>query len=207
MKIKLFVDFDGTVFDTLGFKKRLFEIFTKAGFSHDEIEKTYNAECLDYKYSPLNNLKRLAKIHDFDIKKAKERLKKLYLEVPKYVFSDVHEFLSQINKKKYELNLLTLGDKEFQKEKFDHSALEKYFNNLYYTEIQKWDYFKGLVKENDRFIIIDDRGDTMEMISKKYKQSLPIEINRQEESSDDMESSNNFDGIKVKNLKQAIKYL
>ena len=64
-----------------------------------------------------------------------------------------------------------------------------------------------MVEFFEHFIIIDDRGDTMEKIAKKYKRSLPIEINRKKDPTDPMEGNNGFKGIVVKNLKQAEKYL
>jgi hypothetical protein len=96
---------------------------------------------------------------------------------------------------------------EFQKEKFKYSELSDLFENHYFTDIQKWDYLPELVEPNERFILIDDRSDTVDKIAKKYKHSLPIEIRRESKSIDPMDSDASFFGVKVKTLTQALKYL
>lgn len=205
MKTKLFVNFDGTIFDSGKFRDKIFEIFTKAGFSNDEIKSSYQAEYLGYKYSPWNNIKRLAKIRQFDTAMAKIRLEKIFKEIPTLIWKDSINFFEQINNADYELNLLTLGDVEFQKRKIQASGLVKQFENIYISEVQKWDYLKELVLDNERFLIIDNRTDVIEEIAKRFKKSLAIEICR--EGLGEAEARDTFSGIKVKNLMQALKYL
>lgn len=209
MKEKLFIDFDGTLFDTEAFKGQMYDIFVKAGFELDEIKSTYNAECLDYKYSPIGQMERLKKIHSFDREAADQRFKKLYASCDKFLYDDSVEFLNGINRDKYGLDLLTLGDTEFQKTKVDHSGIAKYFDDIYYTEVQKWDYLDRLVDRNENFIVIDDRGDALTEIKKKFKHSLAIHIERPIEDKDDpfLSKKIDFSGINVKNLKQARQYL
>lgn len=207
MKIKLFVDFDGTLFDTSLFKEKLFEIFKLTGATDDEIMHCYNSECLDFKYSPFSNLEKLYQLKQFDIEAARRDINELCSESYKYVYADSDHFLSEIDRNQYELNLLTLGDIEFQRSKVENSKLTKHFNNIYYCENQKWDFIEKLVDQNEKFIIIDDRGDTAEKIKAKFKRSMPIMIDRFDRIEDNYTPKDNFQGLTIKNLKQAIQYL
>ena len=209
MKTKLFIDFDGTLFNTEAFKEKLYAIFVMAGFEPEEIESTYKAECLDYLYSPLDQMERLLKIHEFNIEMAKVRLKKLIDTASSFLFSDDISYIKNIDHNIFELSLLTLGDIDFQKQKVQHSGIEKYFDHIYYCERQKWDFLDSLAKADEKFIIIDDRPDTLKEIGKKFKRSFPILMTRPEHDNDDpiLAQHNDFSGISVKNMKQAVSYL
>ncbi len=209
MKTKLFIDFDGTLFDTSGFKKEFFGIFRRAGYSDSDIQKTYATSCMDYSYSIKEHFDRLLKIKKINPKLTFSRIEHLFKETKKYIFDDSIDFLENIDREKYTVILFTLGNVNFQKNKFLSTGLKKYFDTIYYTPIQKWDYLEKekIVELNDYFIVIDDRGDTMEKISYKYKKALAIEINRRDKNSDIMEGESCYSGVKVKNFEQAEKYL
>jgi len=209
MKIKLFIDFDGTIFDTAGFKKEIQGIFVRAGYNDADIQKAYVASSMDYCYSIEEHFERLQKIKKINPKLTLARVGDVYKKTKKYIFDDVEEFLKNIDREKYEVILFTLGNVNFQKMKFASAGLNKYFDDAIYTPVQKWDYLsdKKIVEPNEGFVIIDDRGDTMEKISKKFRKSLAIEINRRDKNSDIMEGESSYKGIQVKNFKQAEKYL
>jgi len=207
MKTKLFIDFDGTMFNTASFKDVIFDLFLKLGFNQTDIQNTYMAECMDYKFHVERNLDRLIKIKNIDEIDAKEKLRLIFHKIPDYIFPDTIDVLKQIDRDKYELNLLTLGDEDFQSKKVKASKIGKYFDNIYITEVQKWDYLKKLVDENEFFILVDDRGDTVEKVKNNFPRSLPIEINRPGEEQDLMEKDNTFDGKEISNLEQLLQYL
>jgi hypothetical protein len=207
MKTKLFIDFDGTLFDTKCYKAKIFAVFLELGFSEEEIEKSYYDECQGYLYNPKRQAKRLDDIKHFNLDLAKQKLDALHNSVQECIFPDSEDFLKTINREKYEVVLLTLGDEEFQRSKFENSGLEKYFDKTLYPTIQKWDYLEDIVKENEKFIIIDDRGDTCAKISTGFVNVTAIEINRKTTALDPMEPKDEFGGIKVNNLDEANKYL
>lgn len=209
MKTKLFVDFDGTIFNTLAFRDKMFEVFTMAGFTAEEIKNSYAAESLDYKYSPYGQMERLKRIHEFDITKAKTRMDKLIKVSSKFMFDDFVEFVKRIDRENYFLNLITLGDIDFQKGKVKNSGVATLFDNMYYCEIQKSVFLTDIVDMNEKFIIIDDRADALEKIGKKFRRSFPMLIDRAQKDLDDpvLSSQKDFSGISVKNMKQAAQYL
>jgi len=209
MKTKLFIDFDGTLFDTAGFKTEIQGIFIRAGYSDSDIQKTYIASSMDYCYSIEEHFERLQKIKKINPKLTLARIENAYSKTKKHIYDDAVDFLENIDRDKYSVNLMTLGNENFQKKKFVSTGLKKYFDDVFYTPIQKWDYLERekIVELSEYFVIIDDRGDTTEKISKKYRKSLAIEINREKIPSDMMEGESHYKGIVVKNFKQAEKYL
>jgi len=207
MKTKLFIDFDGTLFDTRHLKTDLFNTFGSMGFTEDQIELTYKKACEDYIYSPIEQLQLLQNFKKCDIQEVIEKIESLYKKVPDYLFKDTVDFLMNLNREKYEVSLLTLGDEEFQKKKVKSSGIEEYFDNIYYCRNQKWIFLKELVDLDEKFFIIDDRGDAMYEISKEFKNSIPIEINRSKEVLDIMEKPSPYDGLSIKNFEEATQYL
>lgn len=209
MKTKIFVDFDGTIFNTQAFRQKMFDIFVMAGFDEDEIRNTYIAESLDFLYSAYGQMERLFKIHEFDIEKARIRLDKLIKSSFDLLFDDFEPFIKNINRENFLVNLITLGNVEFQKKRVEALGLVPLFDNIYYCDKQKWDFLNDIVDIAEKFIIIDDRADTMEKIAKKFKRSFPILINRPQKDLDDpvLLNQHDFNGIEVKSLKQVGHYL
>lgn len=207
MKIKLFIDFDGTLFDTACFKEKIFKVFLDLGFNLEEIEKSYYDECRDYLYNPKGQAKRLIKIREFDLEFATTQLHNAELYSSQCVYADSREFLEQIDREKYEVVLLTLGNIGFQKAKYDNSGLGKYFDDALFTKDQKWDFLENIITRDEKFILIDDRGDTCKAVSEKFSNAVTIEINRGKSVQDPMEPMDQFSGIKVKNLIESNRYL
>lgn len=206
-KTKIFIDFDATLFDTGKLKKELFSVLRKAGFSDEEILLTYKAECKDYLYSPKGQVERLKKVRNFDFESVISQIEKLYEKVSSWLYNDTIGFLKNINREKFEVNLLTLGDISFQKKKVESAGIKKLFDNIYYCAEQKWDFLKGLVDRNEKFFVIDDRGDALEKINHCFPDAFCIEINRLQDPLDMMEAASNHKGATVQALAQAEKYL
>jgi phosphoglycolate phosphatase-like HAD superfamily hydrolase len=204
MKIKLFVDFDKTLFDTSQVKERLVRIFSQLGFSQSEIEQTYIAESLDGKFNPEGQAKRLCDIRPFNIEIAELKIKSMIFDSNKLLYFDTIGFLDDVDRNKYEVNLLSYGDEDFQKRKVKHSGIIDKFDNIYITNIEKQIYLKDIVKSNEYFVVIDDRGDALEKISKKFPKSFMILIVRNIEN---ILRHEDFKGTWVRNLKQVLEYL
>lgn len=201
---KLIIDFDGTLFDTEAFRVEIFSLFKRMGYDDEQIQLTYQAECLSYLYSPLGQLKRLQLLKPSSQSLAEARFKNLYDNSYKYIFPDVIEFLKDMKFLNYELILLTLGDIEFQKVKVENSSINRYFDQIMYCDIQKWLYLPPVINKIDKFIFIDDRADTIDRIGKTFPNSFNIRIDRYRGATIDL----NYDSqIKVKNLEQASKLL
>ncbi len=208
-KIPIFVDFDGTLFDTALMRDAIYDAFLKSGYDHEDIHSTYIAECLDYKYSPEGQFQRLQRIKHANERLTSARIDNLYKLVEKYVYPDSRDFLSKINRSKYEADVLTMGDLKFQKRKVEVSGLSDVIDNTYICDIQKWDYLKNVVMHRDYFIIIDDRSDTLENVKNRYPKALCIQIVRNDLDIDDASKfyKEVWQGIRIHNLNQALRYL
>jgi len=206
MKTKLFIDFDKTIFDTSQVKERLYRIFGQFGCSKEEIDRTYLAESLDGKFSPEGQAKRLNQIRPLDLDIIEMKIKTIIADSAKILYSDTIEFLDNIDRQKFEVDLLSYGDEEFQNRKVKHSGIVDKFDNIYITNIEKQIYLQenNIVAENDYFIVIDDKLDNLEKISQKYAKAFMMYMVR---NIDDIGSGFSFKGVKVRNLQQASQYL
>lgn len=208
-KNKIFMDFDGVIFDISQSRDRIYDTFFKAGYSMQDIKTTYMLETMNYNYNPMRHLERLQKIKHTNQKLAEARIENLYQNIPKHLYDDVPDFADSLDRDKYESNILTMGDKEFLNKKIEYSGIADKFDNIYITEDQKWDYLKKLVQPREEFIIIDDRADVLEKVKKEFPKSLCIQIIRQDLGFEDaaMMYKDVYSGIKIKELLQAVKYL
>lgn len=208
-KTPIFIDFDGTLFDTLRFKPEIFDVFIKSGYEQQDINANYLAECLDYKFNLKDLYGRLLEIKSSNEQLVNSRIENLYNSVRRLLYDDAEEFLQAINRDKYEVNILTLGDLEFQTKKVEHSGLRHLVDNIYITDIQKWDFLPSVAKSFEKLVIIDDRADTLERVRSKYNKCLPIQIIRDDIDLEDaaMRMSEMFGGIKIRSLMQALRYL
>jgi hypothetical protein len=204
MKIKLFIDFDKTLFDTNQIKERLVRIFGQFGFSQEEIEQTYLAETLDGKYSPEGQAKRLSNIRPFDLEVAEMKIKSIIFDSNKMLYFDSVQFLDNLDREKYEIDLLSYGDMKFQEKKIKHSGITDKFDNIYITNIEKQIYLKDIVENNENFFVLDDKIPNLEKISAEYSTAFMIYINR---SIDNISKDYHFKGARVRNLQQASQYL
>ena len=144
MNIKIYIDFDGTLFNTTELYSNFINIFKKYNINKLDIDKIYSQEkSLDnaaYKIIEKYNLnpsiyKELDKIYSHNL-----------------VYKDVIPFLEQYYKKYY-LILLTLGNINFQEKKIKIANINKYFKDIIITEKDKSklniDYENGIFIDNN----------------------------------------------------------
>lgn len=206
--MKLFIDFDGVLFNSEKFRSDLVSQIEKSGFSKQEVCDAYNAECLDGNYLPADHLARLEKIRKFNIRLGEARVENLVENARKYLFSDVESSLKLLSKlPDYQLEMISLGHPKFQPRKIRKTRIGKYFQKLHFTAVPKVEYFQNVVKANEKFIIVDDRGDALEEIVKNFPKAIAIEMRRKKEVHDPAERPSNFSGPKITNLKQLIEIL
>lgn len=201
-KIKLFIDFDSTIFDSGKFKDILFGALKTTGADSLSIEETYELVCRDYKYSPDKHVALLKQRLNIDDGEANYLAEEAYKKTPDFIYSDAIEFLKKIDRSVYEVNILSFGDDDFQRKKIANSRIENYFDHIFVTEEQKWICLTKMVARDEHFIMIDDRGDTINNIGRQFPQSLAIEINRIGSAGDPMEPIVEYGNIVITNFSQ-----
>lgn len=129
--MKIYIDFDGTLFNTDKFYQDYLTILNKYNISSFEIEKM-KKELFKNKRFNLDILIDYI-IGKYNIKNLKQEVETLYNN--SYVFEDVIPFLEKY--KNYNLILLTLGDIDYQNRKIESSKLSKYFQDIIITDVYK----------------------------------------------------------------------
>ena len=188
--MKIYLDFDGTLFNTDKFYQDYLNLFQEYGLDEDlinniklELFKTtkFNLDILtNYlvkKYNLDNNI--LLKVNN--------------LYNSSYVFKDVIPFLEKY--KNLEINLLTYGEYNYQLKKIDGSNLKKYFKDIIITDKDKsklnLDYQNNLFIDNNpteikKFLEVtknvirirreEDKYSKLDSNSREYKSLLEIKL-------------------------------
>ena len=134
MKQKLYIDFDGTLFDTDAFYKEFLDICLKYGITKEKIEKIKNEIFSE------DNLYNMDKIVDYLINNCGVSSRIIFevetLYSNKFVYDDVVVSLEKL-KDLYELIILTYGNINYQEKKINGSNLGKYFTDIIITPKNK----------------------------------------------------------------------
>ncbi len=184
--MKLFVDFDNTIFDTHHkFLDAFFGVFENYGVSREIFEETLphfsktalqSGKC----YSPERHIKIINKhtgkniSEDIFLQEMSEFLEKL----ENFVFEDFYEFVNQYNKG--DLIILSYGEEKFQTQKIIGSGVEQFFTDTIITqgdkaiEIEK--YMQNFSEESA--VLIDDKLGYFESVKKLSIDTKTVHIVR-----------------------------
>lgn len=146
--MKIYIDFDGTLFDTFKLKQEFINLFNKYNVKKEYIEKIINES-----YQKDKNLDILAKKiiekNNLDSSILTE-LDNIYSK--KLIYKDAIPFLEKYYQK-YDLILLTLGTAKYQQKKINASNISKYFKKIIITNNDKSklniDYNSGIFIDNN----------------------------------------------------------
>lgn len=160
--MKYYIDFDYTLFDTFKFREELYKILKQNNLDESFLKPTPEiAKSSGGKLLNLENLfKAISKEQNIPEENLLKPLRELMKRIDKYLYDDTLDFLKFLKDNGNEVNLLSWGDKEFQKEKVCNSGIEKYFDNIIYAEELKFT-LSDIDYENSTFIddsIIDLEG-------------------------------------------------
>lgn len=188
--MKIYLDFDGTLFNTDKFYQDYLNLFQEYGLDEDLINniKLELFKTTKFNLDILTNY--LVKEYNLD---NNILLKVNNLYNSSYVFKDVIPFLEKY--KNLEINLLTYGEYNYQLKKIDGSNLKKYFKDIIITDKDKsklnLDYQNNLFIDNNpteikKFLEVtknvirirreEDKYSKLNSNSKEYKSLLEIEL-------------------------------
>lgn len=178
--MKVFIDFDDTIFCTKNFIKDFFHIFQKNGVSQEIFSSTYYSENVKIKgktkYHLGNQLERLEKM-GFDSAKINKGLDKFLSSSAKYIFPDAKFFLKNFTKK--ELYLLSYSQTDFQKEKIVKSEVTKFFQKVIITDKKKSQEIKKIIKnKKEKIFFIDDWNTQIDEVKKALPEMVTIFLKR-----------------------------
>lgn len=147
--MNIYIDFDGTIFDSTTLYLNFINIFINENIKKEELEKIIN-----FQYNNTKNYDIIAKylINKFNLNQ--NLLKKIdNIYNKNLVFKDIIPFLEKYYKK-YNLILLTLATNEkYQLKKIKSSNISKYFKDIIITTKDKSklniDYKNGIFIDNN----------------------------------------------------------
>jgi phosphoglycolate phosphatase-like HAD superfamily hydrolase len=177
---KIFIDFDDVLFDTAKFKVELFDIFRKIGIPEDIIQKKYDeAGYPKACFKPLKMVNLIAEVTWNNPEMATKEAEKLNSEIAnlqidsyKYVMEGAKEFLESFDRQKYELIILTYGDKDFQNTKVEFSRLgPPLVDRVVPTEGSKVNEISSDILEGEQFIFIDDKEGQRSSVKNHFSQA------------------------------------
>ena len=155
--MRIYIDFDGTLFDTDKYENDFIKIYNKYGINKNIFNKVSkrlfnNINLFDIEI--ITNY--FIKNYNIDSKISKE-IESLYNK--DYIYKDVIPCLRKIKKLGYSLSILTYGNKSFQSKKIDSSNISIYFDEIIITDSSKSklniDYKNSVFVDNNPKDIID----------------------------------------------------
>ena len=128
--MKIYIDFDGTLFNNSKHYKKLITIFKKYNIQEEYINNLTNNK----HYKNMDNLaKEIINNNNLDKSIIKE-INTIYNK--DLIYKDIIPFLEKYQNK-YDLILLTLGTKNYQLKKIKSSNISKYFKEIIITNKDK----------------------------------------------------------------------
>lgn len=177
MKTKLFIDFDDTLFNRNKFRDDLFKIFEELGFTKEDLEKSYKAVYKDGYDGAIAQLDYLHQnVKKFDLKAAKKKVNEFLSNLESYLYEEAIPFLKAIDKKKYEINLITVGGIDFQKSKVVGAKVGEYFDNMYFTLQEKKEKLSEFLEKSASFILLDDKEKEVGNVRKYFPNAKTIQV-------------------------------
>lgn len=168
--MKIYFDFDRTLFDTKTFQEEIYRILIDYNIPIDLFDKI-KFKNKEKGFNIFNILEELQKIHPFN-KNLYTALNKLIESDNIYVFDDVNDILKYLKSIHYQLFVLTKGDDSFQRAKIINTDIVNYFDDIIITNNHKGD-----LKLDYNAIFVDDSLEEIESILKNKPKQV-IYINR-----------------------------
>lgn len=168
--MNFYLDFDYTIFDTYEFRKELYKILENNGCNRDSLKLTL--ETGTHKLINIRErFKELSRKKDVPLENFIKPLEDVYKNCEKYIYDDVINFLKYLKQQNHKIYILTWGEKEYQKEKVEASKIEKYIDEVIYTEKLKYNLD---IQYKEGIFIDDSIRDLKGLYAKKAKHVFRI---------------------------------
>jgi FMN phosphatase YigB (HAD superfamily) len=177
--MKIIVDFDDTIFNTLKLMRKLVEVFIRAGFTEREFQDVYE-RCQEkaggFDQKIITSL--LEKLKSFDKEKVEEEMGLIISKSSDFVYPDFFGFAKSFNKK--DLILLSLGKTSFQKVKIENSGVKSFFGGITITQKDKIEELKSICKKypKENIFFIEDKAKEIDKVKEKLPQVITIKMER-----------------------------
>ncbi len=171
-KPKVFIDFDDTLFDRSRFTQEYYRLMVGlTGATLDEVREAYHHPEVYSKgfHGPRKHLQKMAEAHDFDMEEAANQMEKLLEDTSEYVFPEAQNFLASMSGK-FDLILMTVGERSFQESKVKNSGLVNYFSEQIYINPDEYKaiHIKNHLQKGEQFYLIDDKKAELDALNEVF---------------------------------------
>ena len=183
--MKVFLDFDDTLFNTKAFIEDFSGVFSDQGVS-DELYRTTRRDAYRY-YDATTSVYDIdehvrilkEKIPDFDSVQAKKSVDRFLADTSKYVFADVIPFLDALQKNGIECFILSFGQEVFQRTKIAGTGLTPFFKEVMIVQSEKYRAIAAVVHDKEEKVwFVDDRAEYIDEVKVKLPWVRSVQITR-----------------------------
>ena len=168
--MKIYFDFDRTLFDTKTFLERIYSILKEYEIPLDLFDRI-RLENKDDGFNLFGILEKVKEIHPFNTALYTD-LERLIECDRMFLFADVEKVLEKLKKLNCKLYILTKGNERFQRAKIGNTNIANYFDDIIFTM-----KYKGELDIDYNAIFVDDSVEEIESILKNNPKKV-IYINR-----------------------------
>ncbi len=206
--MKIIFDFDNTLFSVKEFYEAFQNSFKEIGINKNLFKETFEKAKEGKKpYDPEKQFKLIVqKKPEISLKDLKENFEQVLCQAEKFLYPDVQPFFKKL-KNKFDLFLVSYGNKTFQREKIEKSGVIKFFKKVIIaSDVNKISSLKKTLNKHEKAIFIDDNPETLSAVKEKFPQIITVRINRGEGRYQKEKNNKNID-FSIKNLKELEKIL
>lgn len=211
--MKVFLDFDDTLFDTSAFACGLQCVFGEYGISEEMFWESYQEmkkECPagGWSYSPEKHIEKIQMQRgaSFDKDVIRKKLMMYFADTKRFLFSDTEELLSTLSESGHTLYILSFGDRDFQMAKISGTGIGHFLEKVIVTDRDKGEAMRDAIDAHDKVLFLDDRVHFIESVKKLFPNAWTILVQRKEGWHREEKSSELCDYV-VKDLREALEVI
>ena len=168
--MKIYVDFDRTLFDCDRFLGDIYALMNKYNITKEMFVECQN-QCIEKGFNPYLILDLVKEKYNFD-NKLYQDLDLFMEDTSNYLYSDASTFLNYLKLLKYEVIILSKGNIDYQKKKIMNSHIDLLYSDLIITRNHKGDL--GLDYINSIFID-DNPKEILSIMNQKPKKIIRLQ--------------------------------
>ncbi len=211
--MKIFFDFDDTLFDTSAFSEGLQRIFGEYGTSEEVFWESYREmkkECPTggWSYSPEKHIEKIQMQRgiSFDKDVIRKKLMMYFADTKRFLFLDTEESLSTLSENGHILYILSFGDKDFQMAKVSGTGMGSFLEKVIVTDTDKAEAMRREIGVHDEVWFLDDKIHFIESVKKAFPYVRTILVRRKEDQHC-KEKSSEFCDYVVRDLRKALEII
>lgn len=208
--MKIFLDFDDTLFDTKSFFFGLRDVFVINGVSPELFQLSYQiiktgSDSKPLGYSSDTHIEYLQNFVALDVVALRQALAVYMSDTRKFLYDDVENFLKTLKKYGHTPYILSFGDKEYQMAKIGGTNIAPYIEKSIITNIGKAEALHGEIDANMPAWFFDDKIHFIESVRRAFPKVRTVLVRRA--GGHQEEEPNEFCDYTVKDLIEGQKIL